>query len=145
MERLRHFCAYQERSPNEALTKLTEWGLNQEEAEDILDQLKQEGFVHESRFAETYARGKFRLKKWGKEKIRFELKKHRIAEAIITQALNSIEPDAYSSCAEELALRKAEGWPRPLGVAQKGKLYRYLAQKGFDAHIIHQALQKING
>lgn len=124
---------------------MAQLGIAPEDVEPWLDQLKQEGFVDELRFAEVFALGKFRLKKWGKEKIRFELRRHRISAGIIEQALDCIDQEQYESCAERMAQSKAANWKRPLSLEHKGKVYRYLAQKGFDTDTIQRTLSKING
>lgn len=124
---------------------MAQLGIDPQDAEALFAQLEQEGFVNELRFAEVFALGKFRLKKWGKEKIRFELRRHRISAEVAEQALDRIDPEQYESCAEQLASGKASGWKRPLSLEDKGKVYRFLAQKGFDAGTIHRTLLKLNG
>lgn len=74
LQKARHYCAYQERCHNETLTKLYGFGLHKTEVEQALAQLVEEGYLNEERFATQFAGGKFRLKKWGRKKIEYELK-----------------------------------------------------------------------
>jgi regulatory protein len=72
-----------------------------EAIDQIIFHLLQHNFLNETRFAEAFARGKFRVKKWGKTRIIRELKYREISQYNITLALKEIPEDEYF-----LALRK---------------------------------------
>ncbi|MFN7691482.1 MAG: regulatory protein RecX, partial [Bacteroidota bacterium] len=72
-------CAYQERSQHEVRNKLYEWGVRGEDAENIIVELINQGYINEERFAIQLANGKFRIKHWGKVKITQALKLHHVS------------------------------------------------------------------
>jgi regulatory protein len=80
-------CAYQERCQQEIRDKLYEWGLHSNEVENIIADLISTNFLNEERFAKAFAGGKFRIKKWGKVKIKIELKKRKISDYCIRKGL----------------------------------------------------------
>lgn len=89
------YCAYQERCQQEVRDKLYEWGLWKNAVENIIAKLIQDNFLNEERFAKAYAGGKFRIKKWGKVKIKLELKKRKISDYCIRQAMKEIDGPDY--------------------------------------------------
>jgi regulatory protein len=91
LARLESYCAYQERCIDEILKKTSSWGLSFDEGQELLEELIQKGFIDEARFAESFVSGKFRYKKWGRIKIRFELKKKRIPENLIKKSISEID------------------------------------------------------
>src|SRR5688500_741234 len=91
----RNYCAYQERCQQEVRDKLYEWGLWPEAVENIIVELITDNFLNEERFATTFAGGKFRIKKWGRVKIKLELKKRKISEYCIKQAMKEIDEKDY--------------------------------------------------
>lgn len=89
------YCAYQERSQFEIRNKLYEWGLHQKNVEEIISELIKLNFLNEERFALAYSLGKFRIKGWGKNKIRQGLKLKRIPDKLIIKSLKEINEDDY--------------------------------------------------
>ena len=73
-QKIKHYCAYQERCHGEVRNKLYSFDLKKKNVEDIIARLIEEDYLNEERFALAFARGKFRMKRWGKEKIFFALK-----------------------------------------------------------------------
>ncbi|MFM7175997.1 MAG: regulatory protein RecX [Bacteroidota bacterium] len=95
LERLRSYCAYQERSQQEVRDKLYSLGMTPDQVEQGVTILITEGFVNEGRFAEAYARGKHRTKRWGRIKIRMGLKRHGVSDVCIRKALENLPDDEY--------------------------------------------------
>ncbi|HXC03732.1 MAG TPA: RecX family transcriptional regulator, partial [Bacteroidia bacterium] len=102
LEKAAAWCAYQERCQQEVRDKLYEWGLWKDMVEQIISELIGQGFIDEERFARTYAGGKFRIKKWGKQKIKNELKQRHISEYCIRKAMLEIDADAYRKTLEKI-------------------------------------------
>src|SRR5437016_5381296 len=94
------FCAYQERSQQEVRDKLYELGLHKKDVEPIISQLVIEGFINEERFAIAYAGGKFRIKQWGRIKIRLALQQKSVSEYCINKALKEINNRDYQKTLE---------------------------------------------
>lgn len=95
LEKLRKYCAYQERCHQEVRTKLLSIKIYGDWLEEIIVDLVEEGFLNEERYARTYARGKHNIKLWGRTKIKQELKKRQISDYCIRKAMEEIDPDQY--------------------------------------------------
>lgn len=141
--KIKNWCAYQERSQNETLQKLTGFGLKYNEAENILADLISENFVNEERFASAYASGKFRIKHWGKNKIKAGLREHRVSDYSLKKALQSIDENEYLETIEKLIQKKLETSEL---TEDREKIYhvaKYLISRGFETDLITQQLNKI--
>ena len=95
---LQKYCAYQERCHREVRTKLLSLGIYGEHLEEIIGNLIEEDYLNELRFAKTYARGKFRMKAWGRIKIIQSLKQKGITDYCIKEAMKEINIDDYKDC-----------------------------------------------
>jgi regulatory protein len=131
------FCAYQERCEQEVREKLSAFELTKDEVDNIVQQLIDENFLNEERFALAFAGGKFRTKQWGKTKIRYELQQRRIDKNCIKTALASIDEEAYFKTLQSLATKKQEQEADIL----PQKLYNYLLSKGYETDLIQKVLK----
>lgn len=127
------YCIYQERTQAEVREKLGTWGIFGSEAEEIIAWLITENFINEERFAKQYAGGKFRVKKWGRRKIKYELQKKGLSDYCIKSGLNEIADDDYQETLKELAHKKREEYQERSSVLMiKKKVTDYLLAKGYD-------------
>jgi regulatory protein len=137
MEAMRYFCNYQERCKSELYKKIQEFELDQEEKESIISELEEQGLVDEKRYLEAYIRGKFRLKKWGKNKIKAHLRSKGFDQQSIAEALSEwIDDDEYSAVVEQLFLRKWDQLKNKKDYSSKQKVFRYLYTKGYESESI---------
>lgn len=134
--KLMQFCAYRDRSHKEVAEKLSEMRMIPAACEQIIVELMQEGFLNEERFARSFARGKFRIKKWGRIKIRQELKRRDISEPIIRLAMTEIDEAEYQKTLEEVAEKKRKLLQNPSSYKQKKKLIDFLLRKGYESHLV---------
>lgn len=137
-----NWCAYQERSQQEVRDKLYEWQMKTAEVEEIISSLIAENFLNEERFAFAYVSGKFKLKKWGKIKIKQGLKLKRVPEQMIKKALNSIADDDYLETIQQLLEKKQRTEKESHPVKRQFKLLTYLHSKGFEKDLVMGILKK---
>ncbi len=136
-----HYCAYRERTQQEVRDKLYDLGLHREEVEEVLTELISEGYVNEERFAKAYAGGKFRLKKWGRNKIIHELERRHITSYCIDKAMEEIPEEDYLQVLRELIDKKlAQTHGNPYIV--KNKVARFMIGKGFEPEIVWRELNR---
>ena len=141
--KIEKFCAYQERSHQQVKRKLQGYGLNGMDADILLVELMHANFLNEERFAMAYARGKFKIKGWGKAKIKQGLKREGVGEKLIQQALASLGMDDYLDTLNTLATKK---WPLIKGASHIEKVFklkRYLVGKGYDFEAIDKAIAQV--
>lgn len=135
------YCAYQERAQQEVRDKLYDWGLHQNDVEQIISDLISENFLNEERFAKAYVLGKFRMKSWGKVKIKQHLKAKRVSEPLIRIALREIDLDDYESKLEEIITKKRLEFGDKLSLSEKAKLIRFLQSRGYESDLIFSKLK----
>lgn len=141
LQKLRHYCGYQERSHQEARDKLYSFGLRKADVETAIATLIEEDQLNEERFATEYAGGHFRLKQWGKVKIRYELKGKGVSDYCVRKALAVIDEADYARVLGELATRKWESLADETdSFARRRKVQDYLLQKGYEADRIAAAI-----
>lgn len=144
LQKIRYFCSYQERSHQEVKEKLYSFGLYKNETELLLSQLIEENYLNEERYAIAFAGGKFRIKQWGKIKIKYELKQRRISDYCIKKGLASIPPDDYEKTIEKLFNKKKRLLKSEKNIfIKKQKIQAYLMQKGYEPHLISEYLKKM--
>jgi regulatory protein len=151
--RVRKYCALRERSIKEVSKKLFELGVLEDKALLIVEKLRQEGFLNESRYVSAYARGKFRNKKWGKKKIEMELKKQGITKELLEKGLGEIENADYIQVLDTLLQKKwkllkaksgnSDYSDKDLFTPAMQKLLNYAMQKGFEYDVIVDRVKKI--
>lgn len=139
LQKIQHYCSYQERTHYEVKEKLYSYGLKKNEVEDLLATLIETNFLNEERFAEQFAGGKFRMKKWGKIKIQHELKLKKVSARNIQHALNTIQEYDYLKTLSKLATIKWNSLKTEHYMSKKVKTTRYLLQKGYE----HKLIQNI--
>ena len=135
-QKLYRYCAYQQRSHFEVRNKLFECGVNQHDADEILAELITQGFLNEERFARAYAGGKFRLKSWGRVKIRLALEARGLTPNCIKAGLSEIDDESYEKTLVQLIERKCEQISSPNVYVKRDKVANYMIQKGFEPELV---------
>ena len=136
------FCAYRERTQQEVRDKLYQYGLHEEQVEELISDLITEGFINEERFAKAYAGGKFRLKKWGKLKIQRGLEQHGLTTYCISKGLESLEHDDYEATLSSLTEQKWQRLQEPDVFVKKHKTATYLIGKGYEPELVWTLLER---
>ena len=144
-QKLKHYCAYQERSHDEVKQKLYGFGLHRQEVEETISTLIEENYLNEERFAIAFAGGRFRSKQWGKIKIEYELKQKKVSPYCIKKALNDIDDDAYLKTLQQLSRKKWNSLKAPgaTDYVKSSKTTTYLLQRGFERQLIAQAIASL--
>jgi len=143
IQRIRHYCAYQERAQQEVRDKLYELGMTKDEVEEIMSDLIAENFLNEERFAVQFAGGHFRIKGWGKVKIQHALQQKRVSSYNIKIGLKAIDGDAYLKTLEQLATKKWNSLKGERGLSRMAKTYAFLQQRGFEPFLYQPIVQKL--
>ena len=141
-DRIQSFCALQDRCQWEVEKKMREWGVEEDIIKNILTDLILEKFIDEQRFSESFCRGKFRIKRWGKVKIKNELKLRKISTSCINKGLDQILDKEYYSVLKELYEKKKNSLKDKNQFIQKGKIIKYLQQKGYENDLIWELIYR---
>jgi len=143
-KKVKYYCAYQERSHAEVKKKLYGFGLYKNEVEVLMSQLIENNYLNEERFAMAFAGGKFRIKQWGKTRIKFELKQRQVNDHSIKKALAAIPDKDYENTLKKLAEQKLETLKSENNVfTKRSKLQNYLVGKGFEFNLVGEILKDV--
>jgi regulatory protein len=142
LQKLKHYCGYQERSHSEVKEKLYSLGVWKKDHDEIMAILIEENYLNEERFAMAYARGKFRMKQWGRVKIKYELKQRQVSEYSIKKALKQIDEEEYMTSLKKLAVDKYAALKGDQYLVRKKKTIDYLMQKGYEPGLIHLVINE---
>ena len=144
LQKLRQYCAYQERSHSEVVQKLWELGVRKAEHDEIVSSLIEEDYLNEERFAIQFAGGKFRMKDWGRKRIYYALKEKKVSEYNIRKALKEITDEAYEKTLEELVEKKYASLKDEQYLVRKKKTMDYMIQKGYEPDLVTKALSRFS-
>jgi len=137
LQKLKHYCGYQERSHAEVKQKLYSLGLSGKEAEELIFRLIEEEYLNEERFAIAYTSGKSRNNGWGRIKIRAGLKQKGISKYCILKALQSLNESEYIAGFQRIADKKWHSLQSEKNIfVKKNKWQQFLLQRGFEESII---------
>jgi len=141
-KKLEGYCAYQERCHKEVRKKLKEMKMIPEAVDKILVYLIQNNYLNEERFAKAFVRGKFRIKKWGKNRLVRELKFRDISKYSIDSALKEIDLDIYYKTLDELMQKRISQVKETNSYKKKRKVADYLLYRGWESHLIYEKLNE---
>ena len=143
LQKLRQYCAYQERSHSEVQQKLYELGIRKQDHDEIISTLIEEDYLNEERFAKAFAGGKFRMKDWGRKKIFYALKEKKVSEYSIKQAMKEIDEEEYLKNLKELTEEKYNALKEEQYLVRKKKTIDYMLQKGYEFDLVTKAVNEL--
>ncbi len=144
LQKLKQYCAYQERCHREVKEKLYALGVWKRDHDEIIATLIEENYLNEERFAIAYAGGKFRIKGWGRIKIKYELKQKRVSEYCIKKALKQIDESNYIDKLTKLAIEKYQSLKGEQYLIRKKKTIDYLVGRGFELDLINFVISELS-
>tara|TARA_R110002126_G_scaffold274972_1_gene420284 strand:+ start:26588 stop:27058 length:471 start_codon:yes stop_codon:yes gene_type:complete len=141
--KIEQYCVYQDRCHKEVEQKIREYQLIPEARELILLSLMKDNFLNEERFARSFARGKFRIKSWGKQRIVRELKFKDISAYNIKTALKEIDETEYIATIYRITENRNAVISESNSYKRKQKLIGFLMRKGFENELIYKVVTEI--
>ena len=138
LQKLKHYCSYQERCHSEVREKLYSLGVWKKYHDEIIAILIEENYLNEERFATTFAGGKWRIKQWGRVKIKYELKQKQVSDYSIKKALKQIDEEEYLAVLSKLAKEKYAALKSEQYIVREKKTMNYLTSRGFEIELINK-------
>lgn len=139
-----NFCAYQERTQQEVRKRLSELEVIGDEAEEMIVWLIENNYLNEERFARIFAGSKFRQKRWGRLKIRQELKMRGISEYCLKAGMSEIDDEDYIQTLAEILEKKSKEIKESNPLKRKQKLVSYALSKGFESDLVFDLVKEIS-
>jgi regulatory protein len=143
LQKLKHYCAYQERCHCEVKEKLYSLGVWRKDHDEITARLIEENYLNEERFAIAFAGGKFRIKQWGRVKIKYELKQKQVSDYSIKKALKQIDEEDYMKTLSKLAKEKYASLKSEQYLIRKKKTMDHLIRRGFETGLVNESIKII--
>ncbi len=141
LQKLKHYCAYQERAHSEVKEKLYDLGIWKKDHDEIISTLIEENYLNEERFAIAFTGGKWRVKHWGRVKIKYELKQKQVSEYCIKKAMKQIDEDEYMAVLQKMADERYASLKSDQYLVRKKKTMDFLMARGFEMDLIRKAVE----
>lgn len=142
-KKLEYYCAYQERCHKEVIAKLKTLGMIPSVIDKIISELIKANYLNETRFTQSFVRGKFRIKKWGKNRILQELKVRDISSFNIKLGMKEISDDNYQKTFYDLFEKRRGEVKQLTKTEQKKKIFSYMSYRGWENSKIYEALRDL--
>ena len=142
-KKLEYYCAYQERCHKEVIAKLKTLGMIPSVIDKIISELIKANYLNETRFTQSFVRGKFRIKKWGKNRILQELKVRGISSFNIKLGMKEISDDNYQKTFYDLFEKRRGEVKQLTKTEQKKKIFSYMSYRGWENSKIYEALRDL--
>ena len=143
-KKLEYYCSYQERCHYEVYNKLKGLTRNNDDINQVITKLIDDGYLNETRFSKEFTIGKFNHKNWGRIRIKLELKKRRISTKNIEIGLNELDDEKYQKKLEDLFKRKLERHSYKMDIHSKKKIFDYFNYRGWEKDLIFKKLDALN-
>ncbi|MEZ4984315.1 MAG: regulatory protein RecX [Saprospiraceae bacterium] len=144
LKKIQKYCVYQDRCHSEVRSRLLDMGVFGDTLEEIMVLLIEDRFLDEERFARSYARGKFNMKQWGRQRITTELKRRRISDYCIKKALEEIDTEKYVSTIAQLAHQKFHHYrTRYDAYPAQQKTANWLVQRGYEPELVWEHVRSL--
>jgi regulatory protein len=143
LQKLEYYCSYQERCHIEVIEKLRGFAISDIEKDKIIVHLITQNFLNEERFASVFAISKFHQKKWGKIRIKFELKARKISDYLITKSLKEIPIDEYDNTFQILADKYWYSLTEKNSLKKRKKFCDYLFRKGWESESVYEKVKAL--
>lgn len=143
LRKVEYFCVYQDRCHQEVIAKLRTFTDSQTVIDNAVVHLIEHNFLNEERFACSFARGKHRIKSWGKIRIVAELKQRQISKYAIDKGLKEITTEEYFETFENLAQKTWDNLPERDSAKKKAKFTAALLRKGFESNLVYDKLNEL--
>ncbi len=143
LQKIQYFCSYQERCIRDTEEKLKDWAIQKKLIPPIIEQLQKEGYINEERYAKVFAGSKFRVNKWGRQKIEFELRLKRIPEDMIQKGIKEIDEDEYQKVLKDLILKKQTELKPDTDFNIREKIIAFVYGKGYETELILSAIKEL--
>ncbi len=134
------YCARSEHCISEVYTKLRQWNCSSNDCQKIIDELLDNDFINEQRYAETYVKEKFKFNRWGNRKIAQALAQKRVDKKTVQQALELIDKDEYKETLKTLLEKKEKSIEYSNEYEKNSKLFRFAQSRGFENNLIENVL-----
>ncbi|MDC0204731.1 RecX family transcriptional regulator [Flavobacteriales bacterium] len=142
-DRIKRYCSIQDRCQWDVINKMNEWSLGEKIKNHLLEVLITENYINEERFSQSFCRGKFKIKNWGKRKINNELKQKNISKICIDKGMKEINEEEYLKVLDRLFIQKRDKITDKNHFVRKAKIANFLIQRGFESFLVWEKMKDL--
>ena len=142
--KIKIYCSYQDRCHKDVVLKLKDFNIDNKGKNEIISNLIKENYLNESRFCKSFARGKFRIKNWGRIKIKNELKLRDISSYNISLALKEIDDKDYIEKLDSIFKKKLSSLGNINVNIKRKKIFSFLKYRGWENNLIFEKINEIH-
>ena len=142
--KIKIYCSYQDRCHKDVVLKLKDFNIDNKGKNEIISNLIKENYLNESRFCKSFARGKFRIKNWGRIKIKNELKLRDISSYNISIALKEIDDKDYIEKLDSIFKKKLSSLGNINVNIKRKKIFSFLKYRGWENNLIFEKINEIH-
>ena len=143
IEKIQSYCLYQERCVKEVKNKLFSLKVSSKSSNDIIEYLIDNDYLNEERYTKMFIQGKLRIKKWGRIKLKYELKLKGIDAKIIDAKINKIREEEYLNYFNQFSRKKIK-LLKGTNNQKKISFINYFTYRGWEKSLIYEKLKDIN-
>lgn len=143
LQKLEYYCSYQERCHVEVNEKLRSFAISENERDKVIVHLIEQNFLNEERFASVFTLSKFHQKKWGKIRLKNELKARKISDYLIQKAIKEIPTDEYETTFAILSEKCWESINEKNTLKKRKKFCDYMLRKGWESDWVYEKVKKM--
>lgn len=143
IEKIQSYCLYQDRCVMEVKNKLYSFKVSSQLVENIVEYLIDNDYLNEERYTKMFIQGKLRIKKWGRIKLKYELRSKGIDIKTINEHINQINEEDYMSYFNEFSTSKIK-FLKGTKDQKKRSFINYFTYRGWENNLIYQKLRDIS-
>ena len=137
-------CSRSEQCSGDIRKKIVTAGVEEDAADEMIKTLKEENYLNDERYVNAYTADKFKFNKWGKIKIRHNLRMKGLPEAVILNALDDIDEEKYKVVLIKTMKEKAKAVKKKKTRFEKmGPIIRFAQTRGFEPELIHRYMNDV--
>ena len=127
----------------EVYNKLKTFSSSSSDINEVIGKLISDDYLNETRFSESFVRGKFKNKNWGRIRLSLELKKRSISKKNIEIAMRQIGEDDYQNKFKERFYFLVKKFKNEKKIMMKKKIFDYFNYRGWENAIIYNEINKL--
>ena len=143
IEKIQSYCLYQDRCIKEVKNKLYSFKVSSQLVENIVENLIDNDYLNEERYTKMFIQGKLRIKKWGRIKLKYELRLKGIDIKIINEHINQINEEDYIKYFNEFSTNRIK-FLKGSTDQKKRSFINYFTYRGWENDLIYQKLKDIS-
>ncbi len=143
LSKLTALCSRSEHCCHDIKEKLRRWEIDETTSQKVIDYLKKEKYIDDSRYARFFVNDKVKFNRWGRRKVEQALRMKGIAEEDYEEALSSVEDADYESVLQPLLKSKMKSVKAKNDYEFRMKLIRFALGRGFSYEQITHCLDKL--